>query len=652
MEFLKDSRGINKKESLLQVLQGHSGTVTAVAFSPDGKVLASCSSYANVIMLWHTSTGELWRALEGHTSPVRTAVFSPDGEMVASGSEDETIKLWNTTSGELTQTLNSSSEIVGKITALAFSQDHNSIASASDSNKTNSYSITFWNIETGGFRVILRGPSNPQYQATFSPDGKWAVLVLRDENAEKDIVIRLLDMETRHHEPIFRKMSESFIALPAFSKDSKFVVAASTHRSPFLVQIQLWSREERKVQSNFKGQAFTTAIAFSPDQRFVASATSDANVEVCNITTGDKKHVFTGNDGWVTAVAFSPAGKVVAAGSGNGHVRLWDTTLDTSSIRPYEDRVNSVDVSPNGKLVASTSSDTTVRLWNVATGLCETILEGHTDRITTAVFSPDGELIASASCDNTIRLWDVRTRICRRHLKGHTNDVTAVCFSSDGMAIASASKDRTVRLWCTNKNWRSTLPTYLAPSKESIKTFEGHRLSVNAVSFSADGAAVVSASDDGTVRVWNIKTGSYISLTGENAQFVAVAFSINGRKVAAASADRKIWWWDADNGHNAGNMMAPGQYRYGHGMTHSEGAYYLKVSGCLRDGFSLPNTYGFWTFPFHENGEDWIKKNGERMLKPPEEYRANCLAMQGNMLVQGHRNGKATFLDLNSSSEE
>ncbi|KAK2760110.1 vegetative incompatibility protein het-e-1 [Colletotrichum kahawae] len=381
VEFLKDSRGINKKESLLQVLQGHSGTVTAVAFSPDGKVLASCSSYANVIMLWHTFTGELWRALEGHTSPVRTAVFSPDGEMVASGSEDGTIKLWNTTSGELTQTLHSSSEIVGRITALAFSQDHNSIASASDSNKTNSYSITFWNIETGDARVILRGPSNPQYQATFSPDGKWAVLVLRDENAENDIVIRLLDMET--------------------------------------------------------------------------------------------------------PVAFSPAGKVVAAGSGNGHVRLWDTTLETSRIRPYEDRVNSVDVSPNGKLVASTSSDTTVRLWNVATGLCETTLEGHTDRITTAVFSPDGELIASASCDNTIRLWDVRTRICRKH-----------------------------------------------------------------------------------------------------------------------------------------------------------------------DGSRLPNTYGFWTFPFHENGEDWIKKNGERMLKPPEEYRANCLAMQGNMLVQGHRNGKVTFLDLNSSSEE
>ncbi|KAH9229471.1 hypothetical protein K456DRAFT_1752845 [Colletotrichum gloeosporioides 23] len=479
VRFLKDSRGISEKDSLLQALKGQSGTVTAMTFSPDGKVLASCSSYANVIMLWHTATGELWRALEGHSSPVRTAVFSPDGELIASGSEDGMIKLWHTTSGKLKQTLNSSRQV-----------------------------------------------------------------------------------------------------------------------------------------------AFTTAIAFSPDQRYLASATSDANVEIWDITTGDMKHAYTGNDGWVTAVAFSSSGRVVAAGSGNGHVRLWDTTLDTSSLKPYEDRVDSVDVSPNGKLVASTSSDKTVRLWNVATGRCETILEGHTDRITTAVFSPTGELIASASCDKTIRLWDTRTGKYRRHLRGHTNDVTSVCFSSHGTTIAPASKDRTVRLWCTNKDWRLTLPALLAPSKESSKTFEGHRLSVNAVCFSPDGKAVVSASDDGTARVWNIETGSHVSLTGGKARFIAVAFSTNGTKVAAASADRNIRWWDVDNGYNAGEMKAPGH---------------------------PPSTYGFWTFPFHENGEEWIKRNGREMLKPPEEYRANCLAMQGNTVVQGHRNGKVTFLELDLS---
>lgn len=486
--------------------------------------------------------------------------------MIASGSEDGTIQIWDTVTDGLKQTLNLPSTIEGEIRALFFLQDNETLASASDGGKQHGCSIGFWNISTGVFKKTWGGSSNPLYQAEFSPDGNWAVLVFQVDETKAGNTVWLLDMHTGHHEPIFED-SENFTATPAFSSDSKTIVAASTQRSPFLVQIRQWSIEERQVNRTFRGQGFITAMAFSPDQKLLASGTSSLNVEVWDVLNGTLKHVFTGNGGWVMAVAFSPDSNVVAAGSQDGHVRLWDTATDTSSLQPHENPVSSVAFSPTGQLLVSTSSDRTARLWNVSTGRCERLLEGHTDRITTAVFSPNGELIASASCDKTIRLWDTKSGKCRRHLRGHTDDVTAVCFSPDGMKIASASKDRTVSLWCTNKDWRSTLPTLLAPSKESVKLFKGHSLPINAVSFSPDGRFVVSASDDRTARVWNIETRSHISLTGGRAQFVAVAFSTNGSKVAAASADRNIWCWDANNGSDSGSMKAPGQYRNGHGMT-------------------------------------------------------------------------------------
>lgn len=667
VQFLRDSRGINDKESLLQAMKGYheAGIVTALAFSPDGKVLASCTSSTKVpvVLLWYTATGELWKVLEGHAKPVHTATFSLNGKMVASGSEDGEIKLWDTGSGELKHTLNSPSQIEGEITALAFLQDNKTLASALDGGKTNGYySIALWNIETECLkRTILQRPSNPLSmlcnQAAFSPDKKWALLVLQDEKTENDMAVWLPDMEGGHQQEPILRISERLIAATAFSEDGKIFAIASSQQLADLsthAQIQLCSTKERKEIRTVKGQGPITAIAFCPDrevalspdqriafrpdQKILASATSDANVEIWDTDTGALKHIFTGSNGWTSTVAFSPQGSVMAAGSDNGHVRLWDTIVDTKSYQVYEDRVDSVEISSDGQLVASTSSDKTVRLWEVATGRCKEILHGHADRVTAAVFSLSGKLLASASYDRTIKVWDVRNGICIRTFEGHADTVTDVSFSPEGMTIVAASKDCTVRLWCAKNNRKSI--------------FEGHRLSVNAVSFSPDGTAVASASDDGTARVWDIESGSHVSLMGGKAQLVAVAFSSNGSRVVAASADREIWWWDANDGSNAGSMKAPGRYSCGSGMTQSEGAYYLKALGCLRDGFSPPSTCEFWTFPTHENGENWIKQNGKQMLKPPEEYRATCLAIWGNTIVQGHRNGKVTFLELASSREE
>src|SRR5271163_1617017 len=158
--------------SLIQTLAGHSDQITAVAFSPDGKQIVS-GSYDKTIKLWDTTTGDLQKTLAGHSDWVRAVAFSPDGKQVASGSNDKTIKLWDTTTGDLQKTLAGHS---GGVYAVAFSPDGKQIASGSRDE-----TIKLWDATTGDLQKTLAGHSGWVYAVAFSPDGKQIASGSRDE---------------------------------------------------------------------------------------------------------------------------------------------------------------------------------------------------------------------------------------------------------------------------------------------------------------------------------------------------------------------------------------------------------------------------------------------------------------------------------------
>ena len=207
-----------------------------------------------------------------------------------------------------------------------------------------------------------------------------------------------------------------------------------------------------------------TAVAWSRDDRWIASGSYDDTVQVWDATNGG--HVFTyhGHKDSVTVVAWSPDGKRIASGSDDDTVQVWDARSGENSFtyRKHTDVVTAVAWSPDGRWIASGSDDHTVQVWDATSRNVLTTYHGHTENVTAVAWSPDGGHIASGSYDDTVQVWDATTGENAFTYQGHTEPVVAVAWSHDEGRIASASWDHTVRVWNAPKSMLGavSLPIY------------------------------------------------------------------------------------------------------------------------------------------------------------------------------------------------
>lgn len=307
--------------NVIDFIEGHYNKINCVRFSPNGNIIVTASGEEetflykyqdNTIKLWDATSGKLVQTLEGHSKSVNSASFSPDSKIIAAASDDYTIKLWDVASGKSIQILN---EYIGKLKSVSFSPVDQIIACVSDNNTVKLWDVTSgqlirtFSVDSIGYDLI--------YSVIFSPNGKILAAVCLDK-------VKLID---------------------------------------------------------------------------------SASGKLLRILEGDSVRFYD-----VIPVSFAPNDNMIVTAKHN-KISLWDSVSITpiKTFEGHSEKVNSVSFSLHGKIIASASDDSTVKLWDVITGKLLQTLNGHLGAVNSISFSSNGTIIVSGGSDQQIKFWEVRT---------------------------------------------------------------------------------------------------------------------------------------------------------------------------------------------------------------------------------------------------
>jgi uncharacterized protein YjiK len=250
------------------------------------------------------------------------------------------------------------------------------------------------------------------------------------------------------------------------------------------------------------------------------------------------KPVLLEHGGWVSAVAFSPDGRYVLSGSHDKTLVLRDAVTG-EHIRKFEQQIlaiSAVAFSGDGRRLLSGSHDGSVVLWDIASTIHLRKFKGHLEQVNAVAFSPDGKFALSGSSDNSLILWDLVAGCSVRSFNGHMDNVRAVAFAPDGRTAISCGDDRMVILWNVADG-------------RFIRTLEGHSDCVNSVVFVPGSQQVISAACDKTLIAWDVETGKRgLPFLGHTDAVWSVAVSRDGRLVVSGANDRSLILWDRATG--------------------------------------------------------------------------------------------------------
>jgi len=374
--------------------------------------------------LFDVRTRRVIRELAGHSAAVQGIRFSADGRYVATSAMDGTVKLWSTDPPPAFISLEGHSQAVW---TAAFSPNGSRIATGSMDQ-----TARIWDATNGTLlrTVLVRFPV---VSLAFSHDGERLATV----------------------GPANRACIWKVGGVTASGSKGRLPTGSSTSRRDPQAEPPVM---DDAVAHLIGHAAAVMAVAWSPDDRWLATGGKDNTARIWDAVTGTEQRRLDGHKDLISAVAFSPDGQIVATGGGDGTARLWSVTSGQCLLilTNHPGGVLSVAFSPNGRVLATGGADAMARLWDTTTGRMLQVLSGHFNGVSSVAFSPDGQRLVTAPGGQDFRaqykrearifIWDVASGHQLLTL-AHDNAIFAAAFSPDGRGLVAASGDNTARIW-------------------------------------------------------------------------------------------------------------------------------------------------------------------------------------------------------------
>ena len=545
------------------------------------------------------SAGRCLKIFVSHNSPVNTVAITSDGDRIFSGSNDETIKMWQVESGECEK------EFIGHdhlVQAVALSADEKHLISGSWD-----HTVRVWDIETGGCMLTLEGHTDIVQAVAFTPDGREAV------SASSDCTLRVWDLQTGEQRQV---LSGHFDTVSTFviTKNGKKIVSASFDNT-----LRVWDLESGAVKKSIEWiKSCTSNLTLNRDGSRLLLAGADSRLWLVDLASGKPIRFFAGHEGTVKSVQIAPNDSWVLSGGSDGTLRLWDfeTTRCLRTYSGHESSVNSVAICPNKVLAVTGSSDASVRLWWLSVGAkspyitvlprsSEEIIElssqietqmrianqmfkqgdytgaqaiverarsipgyqqnprllkywdqigrkgirralrsswlvrsypSHPAGITSVAFIGQGNFAMTGNEENQVTIWNLSSGEVHRRLSGHKDEVRAVASSDRSKRVISGSTDGTLRMWNPD-------------SGGCLHVMSGHARGINTVAMTPDGRLAISGSNDNTLRLWSLYTGKCLNVFRGHEHYVrGVALSPDMRNAFSVSWDKTLRVWDLVSG--------------------------------------------------------------------------------------------------------
>jgi WD40 repeat protein/transcriptional regulator with XRE-family HTH domain len=543
--------------------------IVAVATSLNGTFWAAGSRRGEV-WVWEAASQTLHRAWQAHTDNIYALAFSPDGRTLASGSWDGAIKLWDMEGGALLWT-NWSTDSIER---LAFAPDGHTLASGGDD-----ATVRLWDAKLGAHLQTLTGHSGPVYALAWSPDGSLLA------SGGFDMQIRLWEMQEVQPETSARMLTghTDWVLALAFAPDGRTLASGSFDRT-----VNLWDMDSRRVRETLTGHTnLVHATVWSPDGRLVASCGFDKTIWIWDVERRSYRTALHGHTAAVFALAFTPDSRSLLSGSDDATLRVWDmeSGLCAHIMQSYAVLLYDIAWSHDGSRLASAGSDRLVIIWDMAARMPPRVLHGHPWFVFGVAWSPDDRLLASSGWDDTVRIWDASTGSIVLTLRDPDRFETffySIAWSPDGKFLASGSYQQGVQVWevtTSQCRWvgQTDTParirkvawspdgTRLASCGDDgsvclwqtsdgtlLAKLQKHRGLAASVAWSPDGTRLASgggSSSRGELFIWEARSGECLyTLSEPNAVVHALAWSPSGTLLLSGSSDGMLRWWDLKRG--------------------------------------------------------------------------------------------------------